>query len=125
MKGTRHIRLEESQLHEALRERLHGRRAGIETLTVNLKNTVTCMGCGETITSLTRDDIQTCKCGAITVDGGFEFVGRCPAPDAQWEEWAGAFERDAAAALTLERAEEVLTDPSWRTVLFRGGRERS
>lgn len=125
MKGIRHLRLEERQLHEALRERLTERRSGIETLTVNLKNTVTCYGCGETITSLTRHDFQTCKCGAISVDGGFDYVKRSAALGAQWEEWVGAFERDAAAAAALEKASAVLTDPTWRTTLFRAGSARS
>jgi hypothetical protein len=122
---VRHLRLQEQQLHEALRERLTERRSGVETLTVNLRNTVTCHGCGETITSLTRHDFQTCKCGAISVDGGFDYVKRSAAPGAQWEEWAGAFERDAAAAEALERTAAVLTDPSWRTTLFRAGGARS
>jgi hypothetical protein len=122
---VRHLRLQEQQLHDALRERLTERRCGVETLTVNLRNTVTCYECGETITSLTRHDFQTCKCGAISVDGGFDYVKRCAAPGAQWEEWAGAWERDAAAAAALERASDVLTDPSWRTVLFRSGEARS
>jgi hypothetical protein len=125
MRGTRHLRLQEQQLHEALKERLTERRSGVETLTVNLKNTVTCFGCGETITSLTRHDFQTCKCGAISVDGGFDYVKRSAAPGAQWEEWAGAFERDAAAAEALERSAAVLADPSWRTTLFRAGGARS
>jgi hypothetical protein len=125
MRGIRNLRLEEQQLHEALQERLQGRQAGVETLTVNLRNTVTCAACQETITSLTRHDFQTCKCGAISVDGGFDYVKRCAAPGAQWEEWAGAWERDNAAAEALERTSAVLTDPSWRTVLFRAGEARS
>jgi hypothetical protein len=138
MRGTRHLRLQEQQLHEALRERLTERRCGIETLTINFKHTITAMCCGSTITSLHPEDRQSCDCGSIVIWG----KERRAVDGAQWEEWAGAFERDAAAAEVLERvmkiggygeslrdyAEKVVKEglpTSWRTTLFRAGGARS
>lgn len=36
--------------------------------------TVTCPSCGEEIYSRARHDYRACKCGAITVDGGFDYL---------------------------------------------------
>jgi hypothetical protein len=47
-----------------------------------LKNAARCLKCGETIVSRHRHDFVTCKCGAISVDGGRAYLRRCGNPDA-------------------------------------------
>jgi tRNA(Ile2) C34 agmatinyltransferase TiaS len=41
-----------------------------------LRNAARCKKCGETIESKSRHDFVTCKCGAISVDGGREYLRR-------------------------------------------------
>ena len=42
-----------------------------------LRNAARCKKCGETIESRHVHDFVTCKCGAISVDGGKEYLRRC------------------------------------------------
>lgn len=37
-------------------------------------STVTCSQCGEEIYSRARHDFRYCKCGGISVDGGFDYL---------------------------------------------------
>ena len=41
-----------------------------------VQNAVTCLGCGDFIVSKHRHDFVTCTCGAISVDGGQEYLRR-------------------------------------------------
>ena len=41
-----------------------------------IQNAVTCNGCGDFIVSKHRHDFVTCSCGAISVDGGQEYLRR-------------------------------------------------
>ena len=41
-----------------------------------IENVVTCMACGDRIVSKHRHDFVTCTCGAISVDGGQEYLRR-------------------------------------------------
>jgi hypothetical protein len=41
-----------------------------------IQNAVTCLGCGDFIFSKHRHDFVTCTCGAISVDGGQEYLRR-------------------------------------------------
>lgn len=40
------------------------------------KNRIRCKHCGEIIESKSSNDFQTCKCGAVAVDGGLEYAKR-------------------------------------------------
>ena len=41
-----------------------------------IQNAVTCLACGDFIVSKHRHDFVTCTCGAISVDGGQEYLRR-------------------------------------------------
>jgi hypothetical protein len=41
-----------------------------------IENVVTCMACGDRIFSKHRHDFVTCTCGAVSVDGGQEYLRR-------------------------------------------------
>lgn len=41
-----------------------------------LTNSIRCRHCDDTITSTHRHDFQKCKCGAVFVDGGREYLRR-------------------------------------------------
>ena len=41
-----------------------------------LRNAVKCNRCGEIIESRFTHDFQTCKCGAVSVDGGHSYLRR-------------------------------------------------
>jgi hypothetical protein len=41
-----------------------------------IQNAVSCNGCGDFIVSKHRHDFVTCTCGAISVDGGQEYLRR-------------------------------------------------
>lgn len=45
--------------------------------TVVLTNKAQCRQCGDIIESTNAHDFNTCKCGAISVDGGKEYLKRC------------------------------------------------
>ena len=44
-------------------------------------NKARCKKCGDTIESKTRHDFQSCKCGAIFVDGGLDYCRRGGNPE--------------------------------------------
>ena len=47
-------------------------------------NKIKCNHCGDIIESTTVHDFKFCKCGAVAVDGGHEYLRRCcqsPADD--------------------------------------------
>lgn len=39
-----------------------------------IKNRARCKNCGDIIESNYRNDIKSCRCGAITVDGGHDYI---------------------------------------------------
>lgn len=41
-----------------------------------IKNRARCKNCGDIIESNYRNDIKSCHCGAITVDGGHDYIRR-------------------------------------------------
>ena len=53
-----------------------------------IKNMIRCKHCGEVIESKTRHDYVRCKCGAVAVDGGHDYLRRCfpTSPDVDYEE---------------------------------------
>lgn len=42
---------------------------------------IECPKCGEIIYSRARHDFTTCSCGAISIDGGFDYTKICAATD--------------------------------------------
>lgn len=40
-------------------------------------NKIQCNKCGDIIESKTVHDFKFCKCGAVAVDGGLEYLRRC------------------------------------------------
>ena len=73
-----------------------------------VQNAVTCLGCGDFIVSKHRHDFVTCTCGAISVDGGQEYLRRVGnftnAIDHSWELPA---ELHRACADAAEEAKET------------------
>ena len=41
-----------------------------------IKNRARCKNCGDIIESYYRNDIKSCRCGAITIDGGHDYIRR-------------------------------------------------
>ncbi len=42
-----------------------------------LINKIKCKKCGDIIESVSVHDFKFCKCGAVAVDGGHEYLRRC------------------------------------------------
>ena len=42
-----------------------------------IKNAIRCKKCGDIIESVHVHDFKTCSCGAVSVDGGHEYLRRC------------------------------------------------
>ena len=42
-----------------------------------ISNKIRCRKCGDVIESKTVHDFKFCKCGAVAVDGGHEYLRRC------------------------------------------------
>ena len=42
-----------------------------------IRNMAQCLRCGQIIESTYRHDFVTCKCGALSVDGGHDYIRRC------------------------------------------------
>lgn len=40
-------------------------------------NKIRCKKCGDVIESTYRHDLRSCKCGAVAVDGGKDYLRRC------------------------------------------------
>ena len=40
------------------------------------KNCIKCKNCGDVIESKDRHDFKSCKCGAVSVDGGKDYLRR-------------------------------------------------
>jgi len=50
-----------------------------------LVNKIRCKKCNEVIESTHRHDYRTCQCGAVSVDGGKDYLRRCGNRE-DWEE---------------------------------------
>lgn len=48
-------------------------------------NKIKCKKCGDEIESFSVHDFKFCKCGAVAVDGGHEYLRRCGHRE-NWEE---------------------------------------
>lgn len=46
-----------------------------------LVNKIQCNMCGDVIESTSVHDFKWCKCGAVAVDGGHEYMKRCGNPE--------------------------------------------
>jgi len=75
-----------------------------------VQNAVTCNGCGDFIVSKHRHDFVTCSCGAISVDGGQEYLRRVGTlekgsyVDHSWELPEDLYDACAQAALTASES---------------------
>lgn len=54
-----------------------------------MRNIAKCKKCGDVIESTSRHDYVTCKCGAISVDGGTDYIRRIGNPEDFDEEFDG------------------------------------
>lgn len=61
-------------------------------------NSIKCNSCGDTIRSKNRHDFVTCKCGAVSVDGGSWYLRR-------------AFNGSSASAAYTELSEDYDDQP--------------
>ena len=50
-----------------------------------IRNKIRCKKCGEIIESFSVHDFKFCKCEAVAVDGGHEYLRRCGNQE-DWEE---------------------------------------
>ena len=46
-----------------------------------VRNRIKCKKCGEIIESTSRHDFKFCKCGAVAVDGGKDYLRRVGSKD--------------------------------------------
>lgn len=46
-----------------------------------LRNRARCKKCGDVIESQTRHDFVTCRCGAVSIDGGRSYLRRAGNPE--------------------------------------------
>jgi hypothetical protein len=46
-----------------------------------IQNEAQCKKCDDIIWSGDRHDFKSCRCGAISVDGGMDYIRRCGNPD--------------------------------------------
>ena len=51
-----------------------------------IKNQVKCNHCGDIIESKHMHDFKTCSCGAVSVDGGHDYLRRCFKAEGDYEE---------------------------------------
>lgn len=73
-----------------------------------IQNAVSCLSCGDFIFSSHRHDFVTCTCGAISVDGGQEYLRRVGAVDACVEmSWSLPDDVYRECADAVEKAKET------------------
>lgn len=56
-----------------------------------IMNKIRCKKCGDVIESISVHDFKTCKCGAVSVDGGHYYLKRC-GNSKDWEELSETIE---------------------------------
>lgn len=52
-----------------------------------ITNKIRCNKCGDIIKSTSVHDFKFCKCGAVAVDGGHDYLRRCGKRE-NWEEFS-------------------------------------
>lgn len=60
-------------------------RLGVDCMEKIITNKIRCKKCGAVIESAHRHDFKFCKCGAVAVDGGKDYLRRCGNRE-NWEE---------------------------------------
>ena len=48
-----------------------------KAMDIIIRNMIKCNKCGDIIESKSTHDYVTCKCGAVAVDGGHDYLRRC------------------------------------------------
>lgn len=68
-----------------------------------IRNRIKCKKCGEIIESTSRHDFKFCKCGAVAVDGGKDYLRRVGNKDDYEEliEYEGRDDDEGAATSNL------------------------
>lgn len=57
-----------------------------------ITNKIKCKKCGDIIESAHRHDFKFCKCGAVAVDGGKDYLRRCGSLE-DWEDLSECAEK--------------------------------
>lgn len=60
-------------------------RLEVDCMEKIITNKIRCKKCGDVIESTHRHDFKFCKCGAVAVDGGKDYLRRCGNRE-DWEE---------------------------------------
>ena len=71
-----------------------------------IKNQVKCNHCGDIIESRHRHDFRTCSCGAVSVDGGRDYLRRCYKAEGDYEELSITTEESKETEEKSERGYE-------------------
>ena len=71
-----------------------------------LSNQIRCLKCGDTPYSASRHDFKYCKCGAVAVDGGMDYLKRT---GTEYEEMAISMDDEKLKAVCLEVEEAIDT----------------
>ncbi len=50
---------------------------GSDFMGIILVNKIRCKKCNDVIESVDTHDFKSCKCGAVSVDGGKDYIRRC------------------------------------------------
>lgn len=73
-----------------------------------IQNAVTCLSCGDFIYSAHRHHFNTCSCGAISVDGGQDYLRRVGQLEAYVDmSWSLPDELYRACAIAVKDAEDT------------------
>lgn len=73
-----------------------------------IQNAVTCLSCGDFVYSMHRHHFNTCTCGAISVDGGQDYLRRVGAIDNCVDmSWSLPDELYRACAIAVKDAEDT------------------
>ena len=71
-----------------------------------IKNQVKCNHCGDIIESRHRHDFRTCSCGAVSVDGGRDYLRRCYKAEGDFKELSITTEESKETEEKSERGDE-------------------
>jgi hypothetical protein len=82
----------------------------VDELDTILINQAKCGGCGDVIVSINRHDYVTCSCGALSVDGGRDYIRRNYTNTTPWEELSVYAVTPAREQILLENSDKVLTN---------------
>ena len=67
-------------------------RLEVDCMEKIITNKIRCKKCGDIIESTHRHDFKFCKCGAVAVDGGRDYLRRCGNCE-EWEELSEYFDQ--------------------------------